>query len=54
MYSPANTNKYSDLGITNKEVFLKVWKAEDVDIGDVELEWKHHKYGTPMFVVFPF
>ena len=32
------------LGVTpNQEVFLKVWKTDDVDIGAVHSEWIHHR-----------
>ena len=42
------------IGGTEKEVFLKVWKVDDVDVASVYAEWKHHnrafKAGVPVAV----
>ena len=34
----------SNTGMTSKDVFLKVWNADDVEISEVEVEWKLHKH----------
>lgn len=48
----------ADMGATTKEVFLKVWKLEDIDFASVEMERRYHQEafeaGVPVAApVFP-